>query len=1475
MPGRPCTSEILRACAGNGSAPRKPSRPTATSATFPACENQGRPSAGNRNLYRPGREARSLDRYAPARPPTPASSPKTDCLKLSRALPLQVKRGAHRDPEPTWRSRRNRRKWWAGPRSISRGFPRETPATGDPVTLREDVVVVGWGEGVDQGGDRHVQGTLTQRSPPHGQSSPLCSPAEAILGTCTVKKQFQPDPPPPRPHKPSLLDGTMDNSSAGGSSSCDSRATPSHVPQQFDSRVYHMLAQVFLFVPVDSEMIPQLGIYLCMDVTNGEELLETTLGLATSSWVPDIVQSDAVPHKQLNYFNLECFIIVFSLALNLVKRIAAGINQIPCGVAPGIFARGDRAGRCCCSAGHLRDIPFTSSSHSGAAPYPLRFTLIGSQDLVVKPHLTLHSIPQFNAELVSYLILIPRFGTKIDESKIHNHEISLVQHFYTGTKIGLDPGSELGSFDLGSGKMSVQPASTQEQLACGADRPIASCGTGVRPPGHQSPSPNDQCNPAGPRVFLALFAAPRGVRASIAPALAGFNALHLPRIYSAALNCRPSDCLQSNLPRPKPQPAVTVTSVDLWITAFGVGPLVFVRGSMNTEANYSILDNEILPTLWRFYGMDPCYFQDDNARCHVSRATMQWYADNNVRQLDWPVQSPDLNPIEHLWDELDRRVRTRQARPKSIAQLVEWLQEEWRRIPVDVLKTLVESMPDRVAAVIAARGEIGAAPEILLCSGQTNTYALFVRGALNLMFQFHRKLVAPFHVVPSSERGNYNAINTLKCACMNATSVYTQLLGMLFARFPFPSTHVQSYKPVSREAVVKEPMRVIEVSMKWRRNERAGGERGDPRENPPTSGIVRHDSHFALVGGEQANRSANAALQTMKTHAQCTAKFFFCNFAEKLFVILQMLVTVGPQRFLFLNYKGRICSRTLYHIDSCPRLRAATKWRTLYQQPKKKKTVERKKPGTQEFQRKDCDTISSAGGRELGPRTVLPDEGKASFASEGGGEKANSGTEGERQTAAKHRWLASLASTPEPDYKTNTWQHSIPRSAAFMAAAFCQVQAARTVAGNTYLRRRYVYISYHDCLTLSAHQQETEMLIIDPLPSPRIYQIHHFVGRKSWQSRTPKYPERTQLRAGHTPRILLEDLCLPIAATKDDVSGRSPMAAYVCPRIMDVQYRSTLLRLVQLSENMSSHVDERSITKGSCGYTHGMLKSSMAINIFAKYTCPYQSRVYNDVTKAGSKLAAATVQGQLALLKPFHGKVSTFKTNLRKKSLHRPTRMRPVKLVTMDANRPRHSPSVNAALTTISTSPFSITPNFSEALLKFYFQDIPPPHAKKKCRPCPNSGIPGVGPAETRDESSKMMQAGSKPRVRRGHTLWSCHRRPAAVDRAGEVRRAMVSGACIQSEGCRRTKMALDGWRKSVGSSCYVPPPPIPAPFPRPERIFGDLEDCLHRLSTPSPIKLLPDPSPEHIFVQLVGDCPPAWLPLETPSWNFPKVLTC
>ena len=125
---------------------------------------------------------------------------------------------------------------------------------------------------------------------------------------------------------------------------------------------------------------------------------------------------------------------------------------------------------------------------------------------------------------------------------------------------------------------------------------------------------------------------------------------------------------------------------------YGVETLVIVRGTVNSQTYCTILRNEMLRTLWSFYGMYLCYFQDDNGSCHVSEATMQWYADNNIHRLDWSAHSPALSPIEHLWDKLDRRVGPREMRPNVTVQLSEMLQEEWRRIPTEVLHKLVESL---------------------------------------------------------------------------------------------------------------------------------------------------------------------------------------------------------------------------------------------------------------------------------------------------------------------------------------------------------------------------------------------------------------------------------------------------------------------------------------------------------------------------------------------------------------------------------------------------------------------------------------------------------------------------------------------------------------------------------------------------------------------------------------------------------------
>ena len=97
-------------------------------------------------------------------------------------------------------------------------------------------------------------------------------------------------------------------------------------------------------------------------------------------------------------------------------------------------------------------------------------------------------------------------------------------------------------------------------------------------------------------------------------------------------------------------------------------------------------------------------FQQDNATPHRARVTMDYLEQNNINVLPWPSKSPDLNPIEHLWNQLDKRVRQRQPPPQTLDQLRQMLQQEWRTIPRNNVRNLIESMPRRGRTVLAARG---------------------------------------------------------------------------------------------------------------------------------------------------------------------------------------------------------------------------------------------------------------------------------------------------------------------------------------------------------------------------------------------------------------------------------------------------------------------------------------------------------------------------------------------------------------------------------------------------------------------------------------------------------------------------------------------------------------------------------------------------------------------------------------------------
>ena len=92
---------------------------------------------------------------------------------------------------------------------------------------------------------------------------------------------------------------------------------------------------------------------------------------------------------------------------------------------------------------------------------------------------------------------------------------------------------------------------------------------------------------------------------------------------------------------------------------------------------------------------------DNDNKC-TSKVVAKWLKDNNVKVLEWPSQSPDLNPIEHLWAELKKRVQAR--KPTNLTQLHQLCQEEWAKIHPTYCGNLVEDYPKRLTQVKQFKG---------------------------------------------------------------------------------------------------------------------------------------------------------------------------------------------------------------------------------------------------------------------------------------------------------------------------------------------------------------------------------------------------------------------------------------------------------------------------------------------------------------------------------------------------------------------------------------------------------------------------------------------------------------------------------------------------------------------------------------------------------------------------------------------------
>ena len=138
------------------------------------------------------------------------------------------------------------------------------------------------------------------------------------------------------------------------------------------------------------------------------------------------------------------------------------------------------------------------------------------------------------------------------------------------------------------------------------------------------------------------------------------------------------------------------------MAASGVGELVFIDGTMDQYVYLDILKNNLQRSAQKLGLQSDYYFQQDNDPKHTAHNVRCWILYKTHHFLKTPLQSPDLNPIEHLWDELERRIRKHHISSKN--QLKQLLLQEWNNIGEEVTRKLVGSMKKRLESVIRSKG---------------------------------------------------------------------------------------------------------------------------------------------------------------------------------------------------------------------------------------------------------------------------------------------------------------------------------------------------------------------------------------------------------------------------------------------------------------------------------------------------------------------------------------------------------------------------------------------------------------------------------------------------------------------------------------------------------------------------------------------------------------------------------------------------
>jgi len=144
--------------------------------------------------------------------------------------------------------------------------------------------------------------------------------------------------------------------------------------------------------------------------------------------------------------------------------------------------------------------------------------------------------------------------------------------------------------------------------------------------------------------------------------------------------------------------------VSLWgcICAEGLGHAELYAGSLDSTRHRDILRHSLIKTLRQFYPSGPWNFQQDNVRFHTTPETVTYLHERGVTLIEWPPWSPDLNPIENLWNVLKARVYARFA--QSLEEMEQFIREEWAAVDLNFISHICRSMPLRLQLLLDNNG---------------------------------------------------------------------------------------------------------------------------------------------------------------------------------------------------------------------------------------------------------------------------------------------------------------------------------------------------------------------------------------------------------------------------------------------------------------------------------------------------------------------------------------------------------------------------------------------------------------------------------------------------------------------------------------------------------------------------------------------------------------------------------------------------